>query len=246
MYDMAHLREATDAFWHLIRRELGFGPAELTREGDFWDIWQSPDLLLSQTCGYPYRAVLHDKVQLVGTPDYGLPGCPPGYYNSIFIRRRDDTRAALGDFDGARFAYNEALSQSGWAAPVHHMIGTGIRPGTLLETGGHAASFAAVRDGRADFAALDALTLQLLQSSDLDGTGDVVAMAATQPTPALPYITGTARDAEQLRSAISRAIAALPPQMAQQLCLRSVVTIPAQTYLDVPTPPGPDALLHAG
>ena len=71
MYDRAEAQPANDRFWALIRdgmRARGLAaPDSLTRgAGAYWDAWQSPDLILSQTCGFPYRAKLHDKVTLIG------------------------------------------------------------------------------------------------------------------------------------------------------------------------------------
>lgn len=122
MYELSGMAGANDRLWALIRdglRARGIAaPDGLTRgEVAYWDAWQSPDLVLSQTCGFPYRARLHDKVTLIGTPDYGLPGCPPGHYCSVFVARKDDPRVTLDQFDGTALAYNEPLSQSGWAAP---------------------------------------------------------------------------------------------------------------------------------
>jgi len=105
MYDMPATSAANDRFWTLIRQHLGYGPTYLTRDGNVWDIWLNPDLLFAQTCGMPYRTRLHGQVQLVGTPDYGLPGCPPGHYCSVLIARAEDDR----DLEGLRsghFAYN--------------------------------------------------------------------------------------------------------------------------------------------
>ena len=89
MYDRPETAAATDRYWGLIRdglraREIE-APDDLTRTDDLWTLWQSPDLVLAQTCGLPFRARLHGQVQLVGTPDFGLPGCAPGYYNSVII-----------------------------------------------------------------------------------------------------------------------------------------------------------------
>jgi ABC-type phosphate/phosphonate transport system substrate-binding protein len=67
-------------------------------------------------------------VTYVGTPDYGVEGCPPGHYRSVFVVRADDRAPKPADFDGARFAYNEALSQSGWAAPQTHAAKLGHQP----------------------------------------------------------------------------------------------------------------------
>ena len=234
---------ANAALWIQTRMALGYGPDTLTSSDDYWQVWQHPDLLFSQTCGYPYRARLHGEVQLIGTPDYGLQGCPPGYYRSVFVRRKADTRHTLAAFDGARFAYNEALSQSGWAAPITRLLDQNLKPGTLLETGAHAASAIAVADDRADFAALDALTWTLILRSGMQVTDDLVAFAETTPTPGLPYITGPKGDPVALFNALSTAITQLPPETRDRLHLRGLTRIPAEAYLAVPTPPAPSALL---
>ena len=92
MYDRPETAAANDRFWSSIRDQLGFGPDTLTREIGFMEAWESPDLLLSQTCGMPYRLRLRPKVTLVGTPDFALPDCPPGYYNSVFIAKKESRK----------------------------------------------------------------------------------------------------------------------------------------------------------
>jgi ABC-type phosphate/phosphonate transport system substrate-binding protein len=240
MYDRPETAAANDRFWAGIRDALGHGPDALTRDGDFWEIWRSPDLLLSQTCGMPYRTKLHGEVALVGTPDYGLTGCPPGYYCSVFVAHRDRAGSALRDFDGQVFAYNEDLSQSGWAAPQTHMAAEGVRHGSLLQTGGHALSAQAVADRQADFAALDALTWDLIQEHD-DFAKDLIELARTEPTPTVPFITALSHDAAPLRDAIRTAIQNLSEADRRLLRLQDLVEIPAETYLAIPTPPAPDS-----
>ncbi|MEO6301185.1 MAG: hypothetical protein ABIO62_16295, partial [Paracoccaceae bacterium] len=131
MYDRAEAQPANDRLWALIRdglRAKGLAaPDHLTRgAGAYWDAWQSPDLVLSQTCGFPYRSKLHGKVALIGTPEFGVDGCPPGYYRSILVARADDPRHTITDFHNAALAFNEDLSQSGWAAPQNHAANLGI------------------------------------------------------------------------------------------------------------------------
>ena len=151
MYDPPPLQAANDAFWGLIRDRLRAAgmqaPAALTRTGDMWGHWTDPALVLSQTCGFPYRARLHGQVTLVGAPDFGVEGCPPGYYCSVFVVRRDDPRRRLAAFDGAVLAYNDPLSQSGWAAPQNEARLRGLRFVTGPRTGGHALSARAVAGG---------------------------------------------------------------------------------------------------
>lgn len=248
MYDFGAARAANDRFWTLIRNDLRkqgiAAPDALTRgEHAFWPAWSSPDLLLSQTCGYPFRARLQGLVTLVGTPDYGLPGAPPGHYYSVLVARKEDPRADLAAFDGARLAYNEDLSQSGWAAPQTHVAGLGLTLRPHLRTGGHQRSAAAVADGLAEMAALDAVTWAIMQ--DLDPVAQRLrVIARTDPTPVLPFITALDRDPAPIFAAIARAIAAMAPSDRALLRLRDIVAIPAADYLAVPNPPTPDQIAH--
>jgi ABC-type phosphate/phosphonate transport system substrate-binding protein len=251
MYDFSpRLQAANDRLWSGVRANLAAAglaaPERLTRgAGAYWPAWDSPHLVLSQTCGFPYRARLHGRVTLVGTPDYRVEGCPPGQYRSIFVARRDDPRTKLAAFNGAALAYNEALSQSGWAAPMTHAARAGItlRPG--CETGGHRASVAAVATGRADLAAIDAVTWALLLDDGAADALELAPIAMTDPTPGLPLIAAPGADAGRLASAVADAIAALMAEDARTLRLHGLVQIPASAYLAVPTPAPPSALAGA-
>lgn len=238
MYDLPPLHAANDRFWQAIRARLEYGPATLTRADDPWPLWRDPGLVLAQTCGMPYRVHLHGHVDLVGTPDYGLPGCPPGFYNSVMVVRRDDPAQELADMAGQRFAYNEGISQSGWAAPMTHLGEQGIVMGELVQTGAHVASARAVAEGRADLAGLDALTWALLQTHDTVAH-NLRVLDVTTPTPGLPYITGRGGDVGGLAEAVRGAIEDLAPEDRAALHLHGLQTIPAARYLAVPTPPGP-------
>ncbi len=245
MYDFGAAMAANDRLWDLIRTGLrGRGiaaPETLTRdEHAYWDAWQSPDLILSQTCGYPFRARLHETVTYVGTPDYGVQGCAPGHYRSVFVVRADDPRETLADFDGARFAYNEPLSQSGWAAPQVHAAKLGLWLPATLQTGGHRLSARAVIDGKADITALDAVTYSLLQDYGLAHGLRIIGM--TDPTPGLPFITASGRDPDPVFDAVSEAIAALTPADRAVLHLKGLVQIAVEDYLAVPNPPSPEQI----
>jgi hypothetical protein len=72
MYARPELDYAISHLWDLIRKNLSKKgiPAPITLSQDAEDVssWLDPSLVLSQTCGMPYRNILHGKVQLVGTP----------------------------------------------------------------------------------------------------------------------------------------------------------------------------------
>lgn len=239
MYDMPHLRDPHDRFWDAIRASLGYGPDQLTRGGDPWAEWQSPDLLLAQTCGLPYRARLHGSVTLVGAPDYDLPDCPPGHYFSYLIRRRDDPRALADLSRQGVMAFNDPLSQSGWAAPLAHLEERKLKPGETLQTGAHIESIKAVLYGKADYAAIDALTLLLWASEDTDAAAFLDAFDRTEPTPALPYITARGRDPKSIFDSIETAISNLSHEDRCALRLTGIVHLPPSAYLALPIPPAP-------
>lgn len=243
MYETAHSRAAHDTYWQAIRDHYGRGPTHLSRDIDPHDCWERDDLILSQTCGLPYRSGLHRTVSLVGTPDYGLAGCPPGYYRSHFIVRATDARTDITDFAGARFARNDVRSQSGWAAAEQHLIDhhAGFSFATnCLDTKAHRASVDAVGTGIADIAAIDAVTWALLER-DTDLTAGVRVLGSTKPTPGLPYICARALDPTEMRAAIFAAIAELAMHVRAALMIKNIVNIPTFEYLAVPLPPSREA-----
>ncbi|BDW84397.1 MULTISPECIES: phosphate/phosphite/phosphonate ABC transporter substrate-binding protein [Roseicyclus] len=235
MYDRPELRAETDALWACIRDAMRAraipAPDALTRDRDPWEIWQSPDLLLAQTCGLPFRARLHPHVTLVATPDYALPHCPPGQYNSVIIARGPDLPKT------PRIAVNDPLSQSGWAA-LHGWASARALPlGPVTITGSHAASARAVGAGQADLAAIDAETWrQLLR---FDAADPALEIARTNPTPGLPLITAGGRDPAPIHAALSEALTALPPATREALDLMGFISIDKINYLAIDTPPNP-------
>jgi len=245
MYDRPETAGANDRLWKAIAtalRDRGIdAPAALDRKTGLWETWLSPDLLLSQTCGFPYRARLHGKVALVATPVLDLPGAPPGHYYSVLVARRDDPRRAFADFAGARLAINDPLSQSGWAAAHAHATAEGIAFGPVTETGAHRASALAVAEGRADMAAIDALSWRIIREWD-DFAACLKVVARTAPTPALPFITARHRDPAPIAAALDAAVADLSPVDRDRLGLVGTVRLDAAAYLALPTPPPPMAV----
>jgi ABC-type phosphate/phosphonate transport system substrate-binding protein len=248
MYDRAETAGANDRFWALVAAGLharGLDAPDALTRGDaaYWAAWRDPSLVLSQTCGFPYRAKLHDQVALVATPDYGIEGCPAGYYASVFVARADDART-LPEFRTARFAFNEGLSQSGWAAPQNHAATMGFQFPPGLETGAHLLSAQAVAEGRADLAAIDALTWRMIQRWE-PMAAKLREVARTAPTPGLPYIAAKGADTEAVFQALETAVDRLSPEDRDALSLRGIVRIGAERYLAVPIPPSPEQIARS-
>lgn len=238
MYDRPELAEAHAHFWGLIRDNLidtGHSPNEtLEQKGVGYEFWTDANLLLSQTCGLPFRSKLVGKVNLVGTPDYGLENCPPGTYCSALVVRRSDARNKLQEFMGGTFALNSHDSQSGFAA-LRNEVSRDQWFSTELVTGAHIASAKAVAKGKADCATLDAVSWRLMQQYD-SFAAKLRVLLYTQPTPGLPYITALGNDPEILFDATKSAIETLRQEDRELLGIYGLHKISRETYCAVPTP----------
>lgn len=242
MYQRPQLARAHDRFWTLIRaalKERGIdSPKTLSQEAEEFAVWRDPHLVLSQTCGMPYRTWLHNDVALVGTPDYGLAGCPPGYYRSALVVRADDPRDTLSLYRDAVFAFNQTFSQSGYAAAYWHVRPHGFWFQNRLQTEQHLASARAVAGARADIASLDTQSWRLMERYE-PFAKDLRVLEWTTPTPGLPLITALKDQGPVIFDAVQQAIAALEETDKTLLDLKGIVLIDKDNYLAVRNPPQP-------
>ena len=236
MYPRPETAAAESRFWDAIRAHAPELPETPGTPVSLLDHWLSPDLQFSQTCGLPFRTVLHETVALIGTPDYGLPGCPPGHYNSVFVMRRTEATTDPEAWDSLCLARNSRRSESGWAAPYRFMMDRGLAFDRIFATGAHRASAEAVASGAADIACIDAQTWALITDHDAVAL-DLVEVGRTDPTPGLPYITGPSGDAAALAAAVRTALGDLSAADRKTLRLTALVDIAPETYLSVPNPP---------
>ncbi len=206
MYDLPSLTAATDQLWADIRDALRIegidAPEALTRQDDLDAVWTDPALVLSQTCGLPLVTGRAGDATVLGAFDFGLEGCAPGQYNSIIIVPETSSVTCVDDLEDARFAYNETGSQSGYAALKRHCA---ERLGTGIATGAHLASVEAVASGKAEVAAIDAVTWSLATDVLPAARRNTRQIAATSPTPGLPLITAPGRDPAPFRRALVHA-----------------------------------------
>ncbi len=195
MYDLPELRAATDSWWSAIARALraeGFGdvPATLDRTRPVHAIWRDPELLLTQTCGYPLMHGFADALTAVAVPTYAAEGCAAGRYRSAFVVRDDDPATGIADLRGRRAAANGPDSQSGCnvlRAAVAPLAEAGRFFAEVVWSGAHRASVAAVRTGAADIAAIDAVTFALLRRYAPAETDGLRVLGWSAEAPALPY-----------------------------------------------------------
>jgi len=215
MYDFPEIREATGRFWRLIRSGLEISgiasPLQLAQNRHAPDIWQDPEMVLSQTCGLPYIRGRTGQSVLLGTPDYGVVPALPGHYFSVVIVSKNDSRYGLSEMQNSTFAYNDIGSQSGVFAMFDLLFehsGDTRFFNKCVASGGHVTSFEMVVSGQADIAAIDAVTWRYLCKFHQDAR-HVRVLAPTRPAPGLPYITGKNQNPEAVTNAVEHAITAL-------------------------------------
>lgn len=242
MYDLAELRRVTDSWWALIAghlRAVGLTavPAALTRPKDLVAHWQSRDLVLSQSCGYPLVHALRGKVDVVGTPAYAAPGCRGADYRSLVIVAAESPFSCLADLRGKRCAINSPTSQSGanaMRALVAPFVNQGRFFSDVLLSGGHIASINMVASGAAEVAAIDCVTFELLRQHAPGKVAGTRVLCETPAAPGLPYITARNKSEDflnRLREGVCRAFD--DPRAAETraaLLLDELVQVPVGAY----------------
>jgi len=242
MYDLPEVREATDELWRALaaslRRRGIDAPGTLTRdEADLDTAWSAPNLLLSQTCGYPLVTALSGQVAIVATPSYAAPGCEGAFHRAAIVVRAASPARSLPDLKGRICAVNSPTSNTGmnlFRAEVAEIAGGQRFFDGVVQTGSHLASVEHVAGGGADVASIDAVTLEMLRRHRPDLTRAVRVLTWTAASPGLPLITSRTWDAD-LRQALRLGLAdvAADPDLRsvrETLLLNGFVQLPQADY----------------
>ena len=204
MYPFEPWRAATDSFWDDVRSALPDLPPLAPWGRDVHALWNDPDLLVSQACGWPLITDLAGTVRTVGTFRYRTADWAGDRYRSVIVGRDGGT---IRDLAAARAAVNGEDSLSGWVSLVWFAdrAGGGSWPGTVTITGSHLASLRVVRDGAADIASIDAVTYAHAVRDRPELLRGVVPIGHGPTVPCLPVIAaGGADDAwiDAIRTAL--------------------------------------------
>lgn len=229
MYDWPEIRHATNAWWQGLARHAGLA-TPLDRSTDYVQAWGQPDLVFSQTCGYPFTHEFKGKLNYIATPHYAADGCDGARYCSLVFARE---HVPVEAFRGGKAAINGWDSMSGMLAlkAVVAPYATSRRFfAETLVSGSHRQSLAMVQSGKADVCAVDSVCVGLARKhvpALLDG---LVEIARSPQVPGLPYVTKSG-DVELWRTALAAAVA--DPGLAEAraaLLLQDVSVLPAQAY----------------
>ncbi len=231
MYDWPEVQAETDALWAAIAGRLEAAgiaaPEGLDRTTPADEAWESPDLLVGQTCGRPYATGLAEKVRLLGRPTYAVAGAAPGRYCSQLVARRSDGRAGLEGFRGAAAACTSTASQSGWAALIDLLPdGESLESffGAVRMTGGHRESIRSIAAGAADIATVDCVSWALAERHE-PAARELRVIGRSPTYPSLPFIASNRRSADEagkIGAALRQAVAGLPDPVRGALRLTGI------------------------
>nr|WP_240648400.1 PhnD/SsuA/transferrin family substrate-binding protein [Pararobbsia silviterrae] len=199
-------------------REDGFADRVVQPDdvgSDLDALWRRDDLLLSQTCGYPLMRVLPASIQIVGTPIFDADGCDGPAYSSVIVVSEAAFARGATSFEpcrGLRVAVNDSMSNSGMNV-LRHAVAPFARAGrffaSVVQTGSHLGSLAALAAGTADIAAIDCVTYAFAR--DAHGFAHLPhrVLGLSMQTPGLPLIASATVEpalVERLRAALEYAL----------------------------------------
>ncbi len=237
MYDFSWLRWAHDALWAEVAARWPGTPPALTRSDDAHVLWTSPNLGLSQTCGWPLVTSLRNRVCVVGSFVPLLDDAPAGTevampsYRSVLL---STAHRPLLDLAHETVAANSLDSLSGWISLIRTL---GEVPTSVVWTGSHRNSIEALLTRRAALASVDAVTYALLVDADPSLAERLVPVGRGPVVRTLPLITqrtNDVQDSERVHSArqafsAATAVPSLQPAL-RALRIRGFAPLDQQDY----------------
>ena len=200
MYNLPEMREVNARFWGALRAllvEAGVGevPERLTFDRLPVPERIGPEVLFSQTCGYPLETIFSGQAIRLGTPCYAVPGCDGPTHCGLFIVPAGSTARELGDLRGGVFLFNNRHSNSGMNLPRRALADiAAARPffTKVIETGSHPGNLDRIARGEADATAVDNVTYAFWCHHRPEAARCVRVLASTPPSPAIPFVTSVA------------------------------------------------------
>ncbi len=205
--------------------------------GDLRALWRAPDLLLSQTCGYPLVTELQSDVQVLATPEFDLPGCAGSNYRSLVLVPESGVRS-LAALRGKVAVINQWHSHSGMNA-LRHTIAPLAAQGrffsSVLVSGGHMESIAMLQRGQADVAAVDCVTFALAERAAPARVAGIRRLLETAAAPGLPLIAARTVRQDQMQAlrAVLRELPEDAPDVLRAVSIRRFAELQLADYAPI-------------
>ncbi len=242
MYDLPEVSAALDDLWdglarHFRREGLTDVPDKIVHQRPVRDLWDDPNLWLSQCCGYDLVSLYGSRLQPLATPHFAAPECKGADYASVIIVTDGCKATDVLDMRGAVCVINGPQPHSGMNALrglVAPVSSAGRFFSKVKESGSHIASLGMLRRGEADVAAIDCVTYALLRRYRPQALSGTHKLGRTYRAPGIPYVTHWSKADDtvaRVRNAIFQAFA--DPMLAgvrQALLLKDVEELPTKAY----------------
>ena len=242
MYNLPEMRLANALFWEALRGLLAEGglrglPETLTFERPPVPERIGPEVLFSQTCGYPLETIFPGQAIRLGTPCYDAPGCDGPTHCGLFVVPAASTAQGLRDLTGGVFLLNSRHSNSGMNLPRRALAEFARgRPlfSRVIETGSQPGNLDRISQGEADVTSVDCVTYVFWCRYRPEAAQHVRVLARTPPSPAIPFVTSAATPPAAvvlLRDALARL--GREPHCAAaraRLSISEIAEVPAAAY----------------
>ncbi len=214
MYNLPEMRAVNAAFWRAMRTEAErLGVAGLPHALDFGrkpvPAEIEPDTLFTQVCGWPLQTIYAGQAVVLGVPVYAAAHCDGPVHAGIFVVHREAAYSTVADLRGCDFVFNSVHSNSGMnlaRRTVADLAGGQPFFGAISETHSQPGNLERVARREADATCVDCVTYAFFVRHRPAAAANLRMLAATPPTPAIPFVTAAATPAP-VRTALTDALA---------------------------------------
>jgi phosphonate transport system substrate-binding protein len=147
----------------------------------------------------------------------------PIYFSDVIVRA-DRPWGSLQDLDGRRWAFNEPYSHSGFMVALHGLARIGAAAsfiGEAIEAGFHDDAIQMIRDGRADWAAIDTQVLDLALRRDPGLRREVRVIETLGPSTIQPVVASARRLSASQRIAAREMLLAMHSEPGDRMVLHA-------------------------
>lgn len=213
MYALPEMAAANSAFLAALQRRLrgkGVDTAGIRSGSNHGAVADGigSGVFFTQVCGYPLFKHDRDRVLMLSTPHYAMPGCVGSSHRAFFMVRADDPAERLDDLRGRRFGCNSLLSNSGMNLPrlsLARIAGGQSFFSSVVMTGAHIASLECLDEGSIDTCSIDNVTWGFFRKFRPGAAERFRILDETVSSPSLPFVTSvntTEADAVALAEAL--------------------------------------------
>ena len=227
-----------DRFLPLVELD---GPFERQLRFDFDEsVLRDPGLLIGHTCGYPLMTRLQDALRPFCLPCFDVPGVTGKRYCSQFVVPADSAIETLQQCRDKIVAINSRSSNSGMNVLRYALAKLGARPGyfsDVLMTGSHPASVEAVASNRAQLAAIDSVSYQLIADQNPALVSSLRIIGNSEQTCGLPFVVPASQYSRQACAnfviALNQALTQLPAELRETLHLARFESVGLDDYQSI-------------